>query len=395
MNQALSDESARWPSLGFSNPLEIGRPAAAKLGQTSEGQNTWSIGYTPQRVVAVWVGSRRLQPDPQAGGSSTEPNATLDPRLAASLWHALIQYASQNLPVAGWDAPPGITQIQVCDPSGLLPVPACPNQVNEVFLSDNVPTESDNLYRTFEINRETGRQATVFTPVDKVEEKTYLVVPSEAYTWAQATGLPVPPSLYDAIQSPPTLVDTHITSPALFSTVRGQVAIRGTASGSDFTSFQIQVGQGINPQTWVQVGDQTLIPVDENALGIWNTQNQADGLYAVRLLVVHKDQHIETAVIQVTLDNTQPAVSAVFPIQGQTIRYTPDFSLVLKAQASDAVGLDHVEWWVDDQKIGSLSQAPFNLAWQGQPGRHHLVIKAFDRAGNQAITAPVNFDISN
>ena len=31
MNQVLSDETARWPSLGHPNPLEIGRPAGAKL----------------------------------------------------------------------------------------------------------------------------------------------------------------------------------------------------------------------------------------------------------------------------------------------------------------------------------------------------------------------------
>jgi len=34
MNQVLSDETARWPSLGHPNPLEIGRPAGAKLANS-------------------------------------------------------------------------------------------------------------------------------------------------------------------------------------------------------------------------------------------------------------------------------------------------------------------------------------------------------------------------
>lgn len=397
MNQVLSDESARWPSLGYSNPLEIGRPAGAKLGQVAGGQSTWSVGYTPQRVVAVWVGSQQLQPivSGTAGGNdnSSTALASVDPRLAASLWHAIIQYASQGLQAAGWETPTGISQVEVCDPSGLLATQACPNLVNEVFLSDNVPTNVDSLYRTFEINRETGRLATVFTPVDKVEEKTFLVAPPEARSWAEMTGLPVPPTLYDAIQAPVSLPDTHITSPGLFSTIHGQVTIRGTAAGSDFLSYQLQVGQGLNPKNWVQVGDQVSTLIIEAPLGVWDTQKQPDGLYAVRLLVVHKDQHVETAVIQVTLDNTPPVVSVVYPTQGQAIHYSADFSLVLKAQTSDAVGLDRLEWWVDGQKIGSLSQAPFNLLWEGQPGQHQLVIKAYDRAGNQAGSQPVTFDI--
>jgi len=56
MNNVLSDETARWPSLGHPNPLEIGLPVAAKIGRTSDGESNWTIGYTPQRVIGVWLG---------------------------------------------------------------------------------------------------------------------------------------------------------------------------------------------------------------------------------------------------------------------------------------------------------------------------------------------------
>lgn len=391
MNQVLSDESARWPSLGLSNPLEIGRLVGAKLGQTVEGQSTWSVGYTPQRVVAIWVGSQKLQPEAAGSGSSQSP---IDPRLAASFWHALIQYSSRDLPVTGWNMPPGVTQVTVCDPSGLLPTPACPNQVNEVFLSENVPNTADNLYQSFEVNRETGRLATVFTPVDKVEDRIYLVVPAEARDWAESTGLPVPPALYDAIQAPAPLPDVNMTSPALFSTVHGQVTIQGTAGGSDFSSYQLEIGQGINPKDWIMIGKRSTTPVNDGTLGAWDTRQQGDGLYAVRLMVVHQNQQVNTAVIQVTVDNTPPVVSILYPTRLQTLPYTSNFSLVLKAQASDAVGIDHVEWWVDGKEIGSLSQEPFNFPWQEKTGNHQLVVKAYDRAGNLAVSTPVPFVIA-
>ena len=41
MTHVLSDETAR----GQSNPLEIGRPAGVKVGQTSDGRDAWIVGY--------------------------------------------------------------------------------------------------------------------------------------------------------------------------------------------------------------------------------------------------------------------------------------------------------------------------------------------------------------
>ena len=47
MNHTLSDEAARWPSLGQPNVTETGRPAGVKLGQTEDELDTWAIGYSP------------------------------------------------------------------------------------------------------------------------------------------------------------------------------------------------------------------------------------------------------------------------------------------------------------------------------------------------------------
>ena len=56
MTHVLSDETARWPSLGRSNALEIGRPAGVKVGQTVDGRDAWVVGYTPSHVVVTWTG---------------------------------------------------------------------------------------------------------------------------------------------------------------------------------------------------------------------------------------------------------------------------------------------------------------------------------------------------
>jgi membrane carboxypeptidase/penicillin-binding protein PbpC len=285
MANALSDETARWASLGRPNVTEIGRAAGVKMGRTEDGFNAWLIGFTPSRAVAVWTGAR---------------NGTVSPRMSAVLWNALMTTATRGLPAEGWIAPEGVTTMSVCDPSGLLPTRECPNVVSEVFLQGNEPIQYDNLYREFSINRETGLLATVFTPPELIDASVYMVVPKEARAWALGAGIKIPPASFDAIQAPPINPFAKIVSPALFSEVSGVIKIAGTASGEGFQYYRIQVGKGINPAKWIQVGGDFTTPVTDGLLAEWDTTG-ISGLYAIQLLVVRADQKVDMAVIQVTV----------------------------------------------------------------------------------------------
>ncbi len=64
--------------------------------------------------------------------------------------------------------------------------------------------------------------------------------------------------------------------------------------------YRVQVGKGLNPQEWVQLGEDTYTPVDGGLLAEWDTTGLS-GLYAVQLIVVRNDQIVDTAVIQVTV----------------------------------------------------------------------------------------------
>ena len=287
MTHVLSDETARWLSLGRANPLEIGRPAGVKLGQTVDGLDAWVVGYTPAHVVVTWTGVH---------GESQ----TVTPRFPAVLWNALMQLASGNSPADGWSAPQGVSTITVCDPSGMLPTKECPSLVSEVFLDGSEPIQADNLYREFGINRETGLLATVFTPPELIENRVYMIVPETARDWALSAGLEIPPTSYDAIQSPPVNPTANITEPKLFAEVSEVVKIVGTASGDNFSYYRVQVGKGLNPTEWIQLGSDAIIPVENGVLAEWDTKGLS-GLYAVQLLVVKSDQVVDTAVIQVTI----------------------------------------------------------------------------------------------
>jgi membrane peptidoglycan carboxypeptidase len=379
VHHVLADDPARWPGMGYSNPLEIGRPAGAKGGRAAYGREVWAVGYTPQRLSVVWLGSE-------------DETLALDPMMAAGIWHAAMQYAVRDLPPHGWQMPAGISRMIVCDPSGLIPTVNCPTTVEEVFLSGSEPVEADALFQVVQINRETGRLATIFTPLEMIEQQTYMVIPPEAQAWAQDAGILQPPVDYDSLRAPQSSPSANITAPAVFSDVKGTVIIRGTAAGEGFESYQLQIGEGLNPSTWLQIGETTTRSVQNGILGRWDTR-ELDGLYALRLLVVYADRQVETAVIQVTVDNRSPQVQIIYPEAGQQFIYPGKRNINMQVDVQENIKINRVEWYIDGKLVGETRQVPHILPWSGTLGQHILNVRAFDLAGNVGESQRLHFII--
>lgn len=210
-----------------------------------------------------------------------------------------------------------------------------------------------------------------------------MAFPPEARDWAEANGFSTPPDSYDAIQPVDTDPDVYVTSPTMFADVRGEIEIIGTAAGLDLDYYRVLVGQGLNPPNWVQIGDDSGNLVIDDTLAIWDT-SELNGLYAVQLQAVRTDQLVDTAVIQVTLDNTPPDVNINYPGDGDTFEYAPNRQITFQATAADNLSLSIVEFYVDEKLVGSLDQAPFALTWNTRRGAHRLIVLARDRAGNES-----------
>lgn len=375
VNNILSDEPARWPSLGHPNPLEIGRLVAAKVGRTSANKDSWTIGYSPYLVVSTWVGSN----NPQFPGSVSHNES-------AVLWNAIMKYASQKKPTQGWSIPPGVNTLAVCDPSGMLPSVECPAIVNEIFLAGSEPTQVDTLYRSLQVNRETNRLATVFTPPEMVESRVFLIFPPEAADWARQAGLATPPDAYDVIpDSIPYSSSARIISPSMFAYVSGEVPIIGDAGGEGFELYRLQTGKGLNPKEWFQIGSDQSAPVEGDQLGLWDTQG-LNGLYALQLIVVNEDTRIESAVVQVTVDNQPPEVRIDYPSSGQV--FEADTTRILfRASAQDDLALQSVHFYIDGKRLATLAFEPYIFSWVSTPGEHILKVIAQDQAGNSNETS--------
>ncbi|MGD2027581.1 MAG: transglycosylase domain-containing protein [Anaerolineales bacterium] len=380
----LSDEEARIESLGNPNPFQIARPVAAKLGQGLTEESTWTVGYTPDYVVGVWAGV----PEPEDPGGEIG----LSPMAAAGIWNALAKTVHQGVEIRPWTEPIGIVHQVVCDPSGLLPTEECPRTVSEVFITGSEPLHSDNLYRTFLVNTQTGRLATIYTPTEFLEEKVYLVIPPEAEEWARQEGLEIPPDTYDVIFNPgPPMEDASLLEPQNFSYVSGEVEITGSAGGENFAFYRLQIGEGLNPRQWLQIGEEGTRPVREGTLAAWDTTG-LDGLYAIRLQVVAQDQSVETVSIQVTVDNQPPSIQILSPVEGRAFSFPDESEITFQAQVDDNLGIGRVEFWLNSVLLSNLSDPPYAAPWSGTIGEHELEVRALDLAGNVSVEL-VSFEI--
>lgn len=382
MHDILQDDYERRSAYGYPNLLEIGRPVGSKYGHNADHSEVWTVGYTPNYTTVVWFGL-----------DEPETAQSLDSKNAGAVWHALMQWLHSDLTVQNWETPIGISEASVCTLSGLVPTRECPNTITEKFVDGNQPVSYDNLFRSYAINRETGLLATVFTPPELVEERTYMIVPENALGWATALGIQQPPKNYDSIQASIPSETVVITAPEAYQYLSGTVKIAGTAAGSDLQRFQIQIGAGLYPETWYQIGEEQTSPKRNRTLVEWDTTEQPDGLYALRLQVVRENLFIENHTIQVSVDNSPPLVTPIYPSSGTEIDAALGGNITLQADVQDQVGIKEVVWELDGTVIGKSTQMPYSYPVSIRTGKHSLIITAVDLAGNETVTEEITFTV--
>ncbi len=185
----LSDNIARIPAFGANSALQIGRPAAAKTGTTTDFRDNWVMGYTPNLVVGVWVGNADNQPMEDVTGVSG----------AGPIYNAFMRRVLAGQPELAFSEPPGLIRVEVCALSGLLPTPQCPLRRVEVFIPGTEPADYDTFYQEFTIDKRTGLLADDTTPFEHRLVQTYIVLPQEAWDWAVRNGIRLPPENAPAV----------------------------------------------------------------------------------------------------------------------------------------------------------------------------------------------------
>ena len=179
ISDILSDNDARRLSFGGESVLNIGRIAAAKTGTTNDFHDNWTVGYTPDLAVGVWVGNANNEPMENVSGISG----------AGPIWHTFMRAALVGRPDKAFPQPSGLTAVEICALSGLLPTEACPFRRMEWFIAGTEPTTPDTFYRQVTLNRATGLLADADTPAALRQTQIVLDLPPALHPWARAQGL--------------------------------------------------------------------------------------------------------------------------------------------------------------------------------------------------------------
>jgi penicillin-binding protein 1A len=124
--------------VGTGTNAQLGRPVAGKTGTTTSKVDAWFIGYTPEYTAAVWMGFDQEQ------GMDRLPDV-FGATYPARMWKAVMQTATQGLPVTYFPMPGGLVEVTIDNKTGLLPLADTPTSdlENDIFLQGTAPTQYD------------------------------------------------------------------------------------------------------------------------------------------------------------------------------------------------------------------------------------------------------------
>jgi penicillin-binding protein 1C len=162
----LTDSGARAPTFGSGLNIKGHPEAAVKTGTTNDKRDNWTIGFTRNRLVVVWVGNNDNSPMSRVASGITG---------ASPIWVKLMTQALENLDSYQLTPPEGVVGTQVCPTTGQLPTADCPG-VFDLFLKENLPTSSPSLTRPWPIDKTLGQPATDQTLPELIEMQDHPIV---------------------------------------------------------------------------------------------------------------------------------------------------------------------------------------------------------------------------
>lgn len=400
----LSDPTARSAAFGYPSVLDLndGRPAAVKTGTTNDNKDNWTLGYTPDYVVGVWVGNT---------DNTSMARSVTGLSGAAPIWKDVMEYLHKGRPARAFERPEGLVEKAVCQVDGLVPNGACP-AVSELFIPGTEPTQQSTIVQKFPINRDTNRLAVAGTPPELVDERVMYVYPPQAQDWyfsltdEEKARNPQPPTEFDAqyggiIASG----DVAITWPANGGYVSpaqngGIVEIRGNAKGGEWVAYKVFFGAGLNvaPEQWVQIGPDHGEQVDNNLLENWNLAGIPVGLYTLKLSRIEGNGNVTDSTIRVTVDGTAPTIKLVQPFPNEGFVTPKDEWVDVNAQVQDDYTISRVEFYSSansETPFVVKTVAPFNVKWTIRSGGNvEFWAVAYDGAGNKTESGRVRVNIS-
>ena len=327
ISDILSDNNARSPAFGRDSILNLPYQVAVKTGTTNNFNDNWTLGYTPDIAIGVWIGNADYTPMKNVSGVTG----------AAPLWADVIQWEI-NRTMGGtptsFKRPDNIEDIVICKASGTIPSDHCSDQTSEIFAKGQPPQpEKEDLWQEIAIdtwtNLRAGPACSEFT-----EEKLTLNV-SEKWarkwirnedagrSWAAEQGFPDPviftPSRECKSDDPrPTIVFVGLNDGMTVSASPLEIYAVVSATGN-FGSYKLQYGVGNNPSKWhtlYKSGNQEKEPKE---LVSWDVYQADAARVTLRIVMTSTKDTLAEKRIHINLN-----VPTLTPMPEPTLTNTPE-----------------------------------------------------------------------
>lgn len=132
ISDILSDNQARTPAFGSRSVLHIpDYQVAVKTGTSNDLRDNWTIGYTPELLVATWVGNNDNSPMSRIASGITG---------ASPIWSQITSQILKNTVPTTFPAPSNIVKVPICTLTNTLTCSACPSTRLETFIQGTQPT---------------------------------------------------------------------------------------------------------------------------------------------------------------------------------------------------------------------------------------------------------------
>ncbi|MGB4595784.1 MAG: transglycosylase domain-containing protein [Anaerolineaceae bacterium] len=257
ISDILSDNEARAPMFGTNSVLNLPFQAAVKTGTTNDYRDNWTIGYTPDLVIGVWVGNADYTPMVNTTGVSG----------AAPIWSRLMQAGINQFKdgvATSFARPADVVDQIICSVSGTEPSEYCPSQRNEIFASDQLPLpKSEDFWVKDKLDIWSGLRASPDCGEFTEDRLVLNVTDKDAILWLETDAGKAWASNYDfgdpflirperecRVDDPRPIIDLIGLQPG--AVIReNPYKISGVISATaNFRDFRIEWGEGPEPEEW-------------------------------------------------------------------------------------------------------------------------------------------------
>jgi penicillin-binding protein 1C len=125
----LSDNSARTLAFGMNSALRFDYPVACKTGTSTDFRDNWTVGFTPEFSVGVWVGNFDGSPMREVSGVTG----------AGPILHSIFDYLHANYGTTWYRTPEAIVERTIHPLTGKLLADGDGRGVREKFVAGQLP----------------------------------------------------------------------------------------------------------------------------------------------------------------------------------------------------------------------------------------------------------------